>query len=342
MKRTINHKRIINLFLFSFLLFSGCDKLNDTSKEPAPLPEISQGPQIPQDKGYLVQELGSGLFWITNGVYQSIFLTTGSGVIAVDAPPGIGENYLKGIAEVTDEKVTHVIYSHPHADHISAAKMFPPDAIYIAHEETFRILSEREKVERKYPFGYFSGGAPVPLPTVTFSTDYVLEVGGQVLELSYRGLNHEPGNIFIYAPEQKVLMLVDVIDPGWIPFKSLAHADNTFGYIKAFDEVMSFDFDIFIGGHLNRPGTREDVELHGEYMSDLEESAAMAIGAVSFSNIGKEVGFANPYFLFDSYLDAVAEECVDLMLPKWTGKLGGADVFTFDNCSQMISSLRLE
>src|SRR5690349_20651698 len=40
----------------------------------------------------------------------------------------------------------------------------------------------------------------------------------------YKGVNHERGNILIYAPTQKVLMLVDVVFPDWVPFRDLAIA----------------------------------------------------------------------------------------------------------------------
>ena len=45
-----------------------------------------------------------------------------------------------------------------------------------------------------------------PVPTVAFADSYELTLGDQTLQLDYHGNNHEPGNIFIYAPEQKVLM----------------------------------------------------------------------------------------------------------------------------------------
>jgi len=86
----------------------------------APLPETTKGPQIDYSKGYLVEEIRDGLYWVTDGAYNTIFLTTGQGVIVVDAPPSIGENYLNAIAEVTEEPITHVIYSHTHNDHIGA------------------------------------------------------------------------------------------------------------------------------------------------------------------------------------------------------------------------------
>ena len=68
----------------------------------APVPEAAHGPAIDPDKGYLVEEISDGLYWITEGSYQMMFLTTGEGVIVVDAPPSIGENILKAVAEVTD------------------------------------------------------------------------------------------------------------------------------------------------------------------------------------------------------------------------------------------------
>ena len=71
--------------------------------DAAPVPAAAMGPVIPQDKGYLVEDLGDGLYWVTECAYQVMFLTTGEGVIAVDAPPSIGDKYLKAIAEVTDE-----------------------------------------------------------------------------------------------------------------------------------------------------------------------------------------------------------------------------------------------
>ena len=209
-----------------------------------PPPETSIGPAIDYSKGYLVEEIKDGLYWVTEGAYQAMFLTTGEGVIVVDAPPSIGQNYLKAIAEVTEEPITHVIYSHTHNDHVGAMSMFPDDAVYIAHEDAAETLSKRNDPNR-------------PLPTVTFENTYTLEVGTQRLELAYYGPMHEPGNIFIYAPNQKVLMLIDVIFPGWTPFKDLAMAQDVPEFLVAYDKVLEYDFDILVGGHLTRLGTQQ-------------------------------------------------------------------------------------
>ena len=87
------------------------------------MPHTSMGPAIPE-KGYLVEEIRDNLYWVTDGSYNTIFLVTDEGVVAVDAPPSIGQNYLKAISEVTGKPITHVIYSHAHLDHIGAAGIF--------------------------------------------------------------------------------------------------------------------------------------------------------------------------------------------------------------------------
>lgn len=308
----------------------------------APLPATAMGPTVPQDKGYLVEEIKDGLYWVTNGTYQAMFLTTGEGVIAVDAPPSIGENYLKAIAEVTDEPVTHVIYSHSHADHIAGASMFPQDAVYIAHEDTATQIARPDGPERTVPFGTFVGGSPVPAPTVTFSKSYTLTVGNQTLELEYKGPQHERGNIFIYAPKQKVLLLIDVIFPGWSPFLELAVAEDVPAFIQSHNDILSYDFDVLVSGHLGRYATREDVETQREYVLDMQANAAKALQTVDFMAVAEKTGFENPWLLFGTYLDDVAQECVKLTLTKWNDRLGGADLFTASHCARLVESLRID
>ena len=311
-------------------------------KELTAVPQSAYGPAVSQDKGYLVEEIGSGLYWVTEGAYQVMFLTTGEGVILIDAPPTIGEKVLQAVADVTDEPITHVIYSHSHADHIGAAAIYPKGAVIIAHEDTKAQLEKATSKNRLFPFGIFVGGSAPPLPTVTFTDRYELTVGSQTLILDYHGVNHEPGNIFVYAPKQKVLMLVDVIFPGWVPFKDLALAEDIQGFLNAHDQILEYDFEVFVGGHLTRLGTREDVEIQKEYFADMMANAGTALQSVDFMSIAQEQGFENPWNLFDVYLDAVAEKTAQLTLAKWDGRLGAADVWTKDHSFRILESLRIE
>ncbi len=294
----------------------------------APVPEAAFGPAIDPAKGYFVEEIRGGLYWVTDSVYQAMFLTTGEGVIVVDAPMTIGENLLKAISEVTDEAVTHVIYSHYHRDHIGAASMYPSDAVTISHEQTAARLARNHDPNR-----------PIPAPTVTFEDTYTVQVGSQTLELSYQGPIHTPGNIFIHAPSQKVVMVVDTVWPGWVPFKGFGEAEDTPAFIRAHDVVLAFEFDTLIAGHIGRLGTREDVEAQQEYVRDVQANTVDALQAVGIAEIAQQTGFENAWLLFDTFLNAVAQRCADATEAKWTGRLAGADVFTLDNCLKMTFSI---
>ena len=304
------------------------------------VPEAAKGPTIPA-KGYLVQQIRDHLYWVTDGSYNTMFLVTDKGVVAVDAPPTIGKNYLKAIAEVTNKPVTYVIYSHAHLDHIGAAGMFPSNATFIAQQETAAELQRARSVAK-------NASTVPPIPTVTFAKNYTLQIGNQTLKLDYYGVNHLPGNIFIYAPNQKVLMLVDIIFPGWIPFPYLAIAKDTAGFIKAHDIALNnYDFDTLVGGHLTRLGTRNDVIVQKEFVSDLEKAAAKANQQVSFGDIAKQVGAAgggqpNPWLMFSKYIDAINENCVNSMLSKWENRLGGAQEFMSTHCFTMTESGRVD
>ena len=69
-----------------------------------------------------------------------MFLVTDKGVVAVDAPPSLGEKYLRAIAEVTDKPVKYLIYSHAHIDRICTAGLFPKNVTIIAQDETAHEL----------------------------------------------------------------------------------------------------------------------------------------------------------------------------------------------------------
>src|SRR5262249_53328615 len=154
------------------------------------VPASARGPAIDPARGYRTQKLGDGLYMITDGAYQSMFMTYDDGVVVVDAPPAYAAHIPAAIAEVTDKPITHLVYSHFHADHIGGAKSLGGHPVIIAQKETNRLLARDNDPNR-------------PLATVTFDDVYRLSVGTQVLELSYHGTAHSPGNIFIYAPRQR-------------------------------------------------------------------------------------------------------------------------------------------
>jgi glyoxylase-like metal-dependent hydrolase (beta-lactamase superfamily II) len=293
----------------------------------APVPPPAKGPTIPKS-GYLVEEIAERTYWLTDGMYQMIFLVTAEGVVAVDAPPTIGNNILRAIASVTKARVTHAIYSHHHADHTGAMVLYDGARFYAQREATGLLRQ--------------AGDPNRPLPDVTFDDHLTVTAGEDRIELSYHGPNHSPGNIFTYLPAQRVLMLVDVVFPGWVPFAYLAESQNIPGWLEAPAQALGYPFQTFIGGHLTRLGTRDDVVIQQEYVADLKAAATNAIDTFNPATVYPSVDDTNPWAIFNAYLNAVAAQATNTVVPRWTSRLGGADVYTQANAYELVESLRID
>ena len=116
----------------------------DALPDYAPVPRSALGPAL-NDQGYYVGRVERNLYWVTDGTYQSAFLTTPDGVVLLDAPPTIGHNLQRAIDEIAAANgvsniVTHLVYSHHHADHAGASSLFDTGVVRIGHEETRRLL----------------------------------------------------------------------------------------------------------------------------------------------------------------------------------------------------------
>jgi glyoxylase-like metal-dependent hydrolase (beta-lactamase superfamily II) len=314
---------------------------------PPPVPETALGVPIDPDKGYVVEALGSGLYWLGNGGYIVMFLVGEDGVALVDAPPAMATILQAGIAEVTDLPVTHFIYSHGHGDHVGAAGLFA-DAVFIGQAETVTQLARGGPcVEECLP----NLSDPRPVPQVTFEDRYTLDMGmvngeRRILELAYRGPNHQPGNILVHHRASRTLMMVDVVYPGWVPFDLLAVSADIPGWIDAYDDILAYDFAHFVGGHLGRTGDRADVELTKAFLDDLIASATAALRANPrgkvYPPLIAEHGPENGWWLTDQHTRAVTEACAVPLVTAWEGRLGGVVTFADDLCERMAFSLRLD
>ena len=294
-----------------------------------PVPDSARGAPIDPAKGYRSEDLGHGLYFLTDNMYQSMFLVYAGGVVVIDAPPSFAEHIPAAIAEVTALPITHMIYSHSHIDHIGGASGIPGHPIIIAHRETRRLLEEAHDPKR-------------PIPNVVFDRHYTLHVGDQTLQLSYHGYGHSPGNIYIYAPRQQVLMVVDVVAPGWMSYRSLSLSRDIPGLFRQVDEIAKMPFDKFVGGHVARIGDRHDVLVQAQYMHDLAAAAKQSLSHAQFGDIPDPKDQTNPWALADNYMDRATIACVNSMSDKWATRLAGFDAYIWEHCFAMEESLRAD
>jgi glyoxylase-like metal-dependent hydrolase (beta-lactamase superfamily II) len=292
-------------------------------------PDGAKGPPIDAAKGYRLEQLGRGLYMVTDNAYQSMFMVYETGVVVVDAPPSYASKLKQAISDVTPLPITHLVYSHAHADHIGGAGSLGGHPVIVAQDETLRLLKRDADPAR-------------PLPTVTFKDRYVLRVGSQRLELSYHGNGHEPGNIFIWAPEQKTLMVVDIVFPGWMPFRRLAVSQDIPGWIEQVRYIDTLPFEKLVAGHVTRLGTHADVRTQIDYLDDLKAAVGTALKSTPFVAGINPADSSNAWALTSDYTARVAVQCVNALTPKWAHRLGGFDAFAWDQCYTMEQSLRVD
>lgn len=282
-------------------------------------------------KGYQLRQIGDGVYFLSDTAYNTIFVVSDQGVIVVDPLPTLGKKYLQAIAEVTTQPVTHIIYSHEHLDHIGAASLFPAGAHIIAQAETKRSLDRLHDPRR-------------PSPDISFEHAYRLEVGNQLLELAYTGPNHAPGNIFIHLPRQKILMLVDVIYPGYAPYPNLGVSTDIGGTIRINRQALDYDFQTFVGGHVGNTGNRADIETSLAFLTAVEETARQVLAEKTFPDYLKTTGLATAgesWFAHDDYEQDRVNACYTRLLPVWELRLKGLARSLKSHCWSMIVGLAI-
>ena len=304
----------------------------DDLPDYAPIPPSALGPAV-NAQGYYVGRVRKNLYWVTDGTYQAAFLTTKDGVVLFDAPPSIGHNLQRAIDQIASangvsNKVTHIVYSHHHADHLGASSLFGRHVVRVGHVETKRLLARDNDPAR-------------PLPDVTFETRHTLRVGGERVELAWHGTNHTPDNSFIHFPNHETLMLVDVNLPGWVPFDSFNLNEDVPGSIAAPATAMSYPWKHYIGGHMGRLGTRDDMVVYQQYVADLIDGVKKALTAVDPTPFFVKYG-DNSWAAVKTYQAAQVDYAAAPVIKKYTGVLAAADVYTASTAFILLESIRLD
>jgi glyoxylase-like metal-dependent hydrolase (beta-lactamase superfamily II) len=327
---------VYTLILLTFFLWSsaGCVSDPDSSGQenyytphevepPAPEMAVPDGyveliPPLP-NKGYLLKELAKGVYFFSNGVYNTMFIVTSEGVVLVDPIRGAGLLLKKAMQEVTTFPIKILIYSHPHLDHIGDASLFAEEGVKIvAHKETQKLLQRYKDPAR-------------PIPQITFGEKSIIELGGVEIELIYPGDGHGKGNSMIYLPQKKLLMFVDVATPKSVPFKNFSTVD-IYSQIVGLKRALQLDFDTYIAGHLYRPGKRSEMEEVLKYYLAAKRANAKAMGRIDIREVMQASQSKDIERKMGEYYEAVAEECYRLLKPEWKSRLMGFEAFARGHC----------
>lgn len=211
-----------------------------------------------------------------NDFHYSLVVATTEGTVVVDPINTEAATWLKAnLSQITDQPVTHLIYSHSHGDHASGGAALGAANI-IAHEAAPETID---------------GVAP----TERFADTKVLEIGGKTLELTYLGPGHGQDMIAVVVRPENVGFIVDVAAPDRLPYQDFAGA-NVDDYIAQIAKVETLDFEILAPGH-GRIGTPEEVTENRVYVEELRA------GVLAGLKEGKSVEQITAELTLDDYKD---------------------------------------
>jgi glyoxylase-like metal-dependent hydrolase (beta-lactamase superfamily II) len=290
------------------------------------LPQVkAKATPVDPRKGYAVKELKPDVYMITEGAYESVFVTTGKGVVLFDAPPSFAQHIVPAVAETTREPIVELVYSHIHVDHIGGAGLIRkqvPGLKILAEEGTTDFLREMQDPAR-------------PVPTQTFKDRYTLKIGSLTADMKVGHWHTPEGDLLITIPDKKVVIAIDAFSAGATPFMGLDLTENMHEYLKFFNQLEAMDFDIIVPGHHSTPATREDLEIAKDYMTDVyntisrilaEDHSALAARAV------RKYGPENKWAVASVLINSEVNQCASEIKRRWITKLEGVDIWAASHC----------
>lgn len=232
---------------------------------------------------YFVQgypEMGSSAN--QNFISNAGFVVTPAGVVVVDAlgSPILAQKLISEIRKITPQKITAVIVSHYHADHVYGLQEFKKIGakIYAQSEGRNYLSSETAKqrlIASRVDFSpWVNANTKLISADVWIDQKTQLTVGGVDFFINRVGPAHAPEDLMVYVPSEKVLFAGDLVFRGRIPF--VGNADSK-GWLAALDEIEKLNPNIVIPGHGNysvKPV--EDIAFTRDYLKYLRESMSKA------------------------------------------------------------------
>ncbi len=209
---------------------------------------------LAQDVKREITLVSGDIYRFQNKFHVNMFVITGEGVVVTDPINQEAAKWLKAeIGKITDEPITHLIYSHSHGDHASGGTEYGDVPNVVAHRNAPEDIDLVE-------------------PTMRFDEQTSFTVGSKIFELTYLGPGHGNDLIAMVVRPDQVAFVVDAVSSKRLFYRDFP-GSNVDHWIEQVKKVNALDFDILIGGH-GPLGVKRDV---GEGLAYLREMRAAVL-----------------------------------------------------------------
>jgi len=210
-----------------------------------------------QSEKRAITNIAGDVYRFQNMFHYSIFVVTDNGVVVTDPINAEAAAWLRTeIGKLTDQPITHLIYSHSHADHASGGAAFG---------DVPNVITEKN--------------APASIdgvvPTMRIAEAKTIEIGGKEFELTPLGPGHGNDLMAIVVQPESVGFIVDAVASKRLPFRDFPNS-NVDDWTQQIRNVEALEFDIFAGGH-GPVGVKEDATSGRIYMEELRAQVLTGI-----------------------------------------------------------------
>lgn len=210
---------------------------------------LPTGASFAQDRA--ISNIAGDVYRFQNQFHYSIFVITDDGVVVTDPINAEAALWLRSeIGKLTDKPITHLLYSHSHADHASGGAAFGDVANIIAHENA------PDKIDGISP-------------TLRVEKTAVIETGGKTIELTHLGPGHANDLMAMIVRPENVSFIVDAVAAKRLPFRDFPNSDVD-DWTNQVRNVEALDFEILAGGH-GPLGDKADVTAGRIYLEELRD-----------------------------------------------------------------------
>ena len=202
-----------------------------------------------QDANRSITQVKGDVYRFQNNFHVNVFVITGNGVVVTDPINADAAEWLNTeIAKLTDQPITHLVYSHSHGDHASGGLAYDEMANVIMHANAPDNIDGIE-------------------PTIRFDDSLHFSQGSKIFELTYLGPGHGEDMIAMVIRPENVAFVVDVASSKRLFYRDFPNA-NIDDWIKQVETVQSLDFEVLVGGH-GAVGVKSDIDDALAYLREL-------------------------------------------------------------------------
>ena len=239
----------------------------------------------------------------SNGSGNSTVVFTNDGVAVLDFAIDSADQIMTFIRKTTDKKIKYLITSHSAGDHASGAWHFRDDApAWIATKNQVHDLQmqmreeflERQKSNDARNAAY-KNGQPMQ-PDIGIDGPMTLYFGGLTFQITPEGRGHSTGDLTVYIPQKRVMLMGDLLDTEIHPGQGESAGvffSNVKGWIQILDNIVARNLpvDTYVPGHGPAHIGRglKDLEEQKRYFVVMRDEVAKMIAAgKSLEQIEKE------------------------------------------------------